>query len=372
MRLSALLVLVATPAALSLLACSSSTAKKTTDAAADPLALSDRPDKDVAGPEDAPAADSPASRDVPGPEIQQDGIPGSKDGLVADGIAMPDSPSIEAANRDGTAGETSSDVATDAKFSCRGLPTIPPPCNDDPRSAAVMGLCIDGVCQCNPGFALYPETGRCGYLRLDASVVDGPATAAVCTGTYDACQCMCCSTDKLNPTCYFPTVGETIDDIRTTYEASKDPRNCGAGSCSGTGLHYVCCMPATAEPSSRASYATAGNVGGIDHLGITKTGSDCASLSFFGGKSNNRSFNVDTNGIWAVSTGSFGSCADAGATKQIQGVLGTMTTRTAGSDCLADLHVTLFAIDDAGQITTARMDGDGIKLPAVLFNIACR
>ena len=57
---------------------------------------------------------------------------------------------------------------------------------------------------------------------------DGTTTAAMCTGTYDACQCLCCSTDRRSPTCYFPTLGETVDEIRATYEASKNPANCGA------------------------------------------------------------------------------------------------------------------------------------------------
>jgi hypothetical protein len=48
-----------------------------------------------------------------------------------------------------------------------------------------------------------------------------------------------------------------------------------------------------------------------------------------------------------------------------------MTLRKAGSDCVADLHATLFSIDSAGAVTTVRMDGDGIKMPRVFAAMDC-
>jgi hypothetical protein len=319
------------------------------DAATDLAAVADRPTETTStGDQDAVQADAPAK------EV------GASDAVAAD-----------TGSRDGTPIEAPRDVA-DVPFGCSASPTIPPACNDDPMSEAIQGVCQSGgTCLCNTGFVLNPSTGRCGYRRRDAAALDGTPTAAVCTGPYDACQCLCCSTDRRAPTCYFPTLGETVDEIRTTYEASKNPASCGPGSCSSVIVEYVCCMPAEPEAPSSATYVATGNVGGIDHLAIAKTGADCASLSFSGGAATKRAFNVDGGGYWTVSAGSVGPCGDAAAQTQIQGALGTLTLRKAGTDCVADLHATLFTIDNAGTVTTTRMDGDGIKMPSVLSVMSC-
>lgn len=387
MRRLSLFVLMAAP---TLLACStSSPAKKVTDAATDPVALADRatdttsmggkdaweandsPVKDAAS-ADSAAADSPAVKDATAADVPAADATALKDGMASDPLAPADVFAADIANRDSATVEALRDVAADVPFSCLSTPSAGPPCNDEPISAAVQGVCqSDGTCLCNTGFTLNPNTGRCGYRKWDAAVDDGATAALMCTGTYDACQCLCCSTDQLAPTCYFPTLGETADAIRTAYEASKNPANCGPGSCSRTIVRYVCCTPADPEPSSSATYVATGGVGGIDHLNITKTGANCVSLSFADGTRAQPALNIDSGGDWAVSAGSFGPCGDASAQTQIQGALGTMTFRKDGSDCVADLHATLFAIDDAGTITTARMDGDGIKMPRVLSVMSC-
>lgn len=363
MRLSTLFVLVVAP---TLLACSSSSspAKKPTDAATDPVTATDAPWVEDARP-DAPVTDTTGGKDTMADTT------GIEDAMARDLSVSPDGSEI--VRRDGAPIETSRDAGVDLPVGCLAAPSTPPPCNDDPISAAIQGVCqTDGTCRCNPDFTLDPATGRCGRRTGDAATVDGTPTAAQCTGTYDACQCLCCSTDRVAPTCYFPTLGDTVDGIRTTYEASKDPANCGPGSCSATIVRHVCCMPADPESPSSATYLATGYVGGIDRLGITKTGADCAFISFEGGAGIQRPFNIEGGGTWALADGSFGPCGDAGVQAQIQGALGTIVMRKDGSNCVADLHATLFAIDSAGKVTTTRMDGEGIKLPSMISGISCR
>ena len=70
----------------------------------------------------------------------------------------------------------------------------------------------------------------------------------------------------------------------------------------------------------------------------------------------------------AAEGASFGPCGDAGTRTYAQGALGTLTFRRADGACVLDLHATLFAISDAGELSTARMDGDGIPMPSILGN----
>jgi hypothetical protein len=131
-------------------------------------------------------------------------------------------------------------------------------------------------------------------------------------------------------------------------------------------LKFSWCTRRVFARSSSSRFARAGS-----QAAIAKTGADCASLSFSGGAATKRAFSVDGGGYWTVSAGSVGPCGDAAAQAQIQGALGTLTLRKAGNDCVADLHATLFTIDNAGTVTTTRMDGDGIKMPSVLSVMSC-
>lgn len=54
-----------------------------------------------------------------------------------------------------------------------------------------------------------------------------------------------------------------------------------------------------------------------------------------------------------------------------KGALGTLTFRMADGACVMDLHATLFAISDAAELSTARMDAEGIPMPGVLGGGSC-
>jgi hypothetical protein len=390
----ALAFLAAQSIGFGLVACSSSTGiKPAPDAAADAGPLADAPtaasddallaDALLAG--DAPGADAPLSGDLippdatglkdaatPGdPAPPQDGTTGDlalpKDGTGTDLLPPADLALADGGNRDAASPDQAArDGDADPPKACLADGGYGPPCNDDPNSAAVMGTCQpDGTCKCNSGYVLNPSTGRCRYPTRDGSAGDTNALANLCTGTYDSCMCSCCGTIGRAMACYYPTLGESVATLAAADEERWASAICGSSACS-SGTHYLCCTPADPEPPSAATYATSAYVGAIDRLGITKAGADCASLAFAGGASGSKEFHIDTNAYWVAEGASFGPCGDAGTRTYAQGALGTLTFRMADSACVMDLHVTLFAISDAAELTTARMDAEGLPMPSLL------
>jgi hypothetical protein len=369
-----------------LVACSSSTTiKPTSDAAVDARPLADAPLDAPAASDDAPLADAPLAGEVPRADA-----PTSSDLITPDATALKDAtaPGDPAPLKDGTGSDMpppvdlalidvrTRDVAStdqaardgeaDPPKACLADGGYGPACNDDPNSAAVMGTCqADGTCKCNSGYALNPSTGRCRYPTRDGSAGDTDALANLCTGKYNSCMCSCCSTIGRAMACYYPTLGESVATLAAADEERWASAICGTNACS-SGTHYLCCTPADPEPPSAATYATSAYIGGIDRLGITKTGADCASLAFAGGALGSKEFHIDSGTYWAAENASFGPCGDAGTRTYAQGALGTLTFRRADSACVMDLHVTLFAISDAAELTTARMDAEGLPMPSLL------
>ncbi len=388
--------------ALGLIACSSSTATKPApDAAVDTRLLADAlpdavvpandarlPDlplgRDAAGADqplsgDLVSPDTPAPKDTPAPgdlALPKDGTVGDlalpTDAPVADG-ALADLALTDGDRRDGTPpDEATRDGGADVATPCLVDGGFGPPCNDDPISAAVMGTCQpDGTCKCNSGYVLNPSTGRCRYPTRDGSAGDGDALANLCTGAYDSCQCSCCGPIGSAMACYYPTLGESVATLAAADQERWASTICGAGACT-SGVRYLCCTPAAPEPSSAATYTATGNIGAYDRLGITKTGADCAALSFSAPATGSKGFHVDAGDFWTAERASFGPCGDAGVRTLAKGALGTLTFRMSGDACVLDLHATLFAISDAGELSTARMDGEGIPMPSILGNYCQR
>jgi hypothetical protein len=389
--------LVAQSLGIGLMACSSSTATKPTpDAAADTRPLADAPIESTAGGEDvrvpdlplakdAPGADEPSSEDLVSPDTTalkdttgtadlsspKDGTAGDlappKDGPGADLSPAADLALTEGGRRDGAPpDQAESDGGADLATGCLADGGAQPACNDDPNSAAVMGTCQpDGTCQCKPSYVLNPSTGRCRYPLRDGSAGDTDTPANSCTGAYDSCMCSCCGTIGHGMMCYYPTLGESVATLAAADQERWASAICGSGTCS-SGVHYLCCTPAAPEPSSAATYTASGYIGGSDGLGIKKVGADCASLMFNSSGSGGDGFHVDAGGLWTAEGASFGPCGDAGSRTYAKGALGTLTFRKADGVCVMDLHATLFAISDAAELTTARMDAEGIPMPAIL------
>ena len=336
---------------------------------------------------DAPGADQPLSGDLVSPDtmapkdttasgdlaLPKDGTVGDlalpKDGTGADLSPPADLALTDGGRRDGAPpDEAIRDGGTDLATPCLADGGFPPACNDDPISAAMMGTCQpDGTCKCNSGYVLNPSTGRCRYPPRDGSAGDTDALANLCTGAYDSCQCSCCGNIGRAMMCYYPTLGESVATLAAADQERWASTICGAGACS-SGVRYLCCTPADPEPSSAATYTASGYIGGIDRLGIIKTGADCASLSFMGAAKGSEGFHIDAGTLWAAEGASFGPCGDAGTRTYAQGALGTLTFRMADGVCVMDLHATLFAISDAAELTTARMDAEGIPMPSLLGN----
>jgi hypothetical protein len=105
------------------------------------------------------------------------------------------------------------------------------------------------------------------------------------------------------------------------------------------------------------------------HIGIAKSGADCAQISLSSPATNKAGLQIETPASWGVKAASFGACGDASATDPVLGALGSVALRTSDTQCLVDAHVTLFAFTSAGDLKTARLDVDGLVVkdfPATL------
>jgi hypothetical protein len=310
---------------------------------------------DVPGAEDVAAANDPMRPDLvpPRDEIVREAPPAKPDALLAE--------DADAARSDALA----SDVAKADAFLGDGpvehlLPCGPGGggCNDDPAVSSIWGTCQpDGTCACTAGFVINPSTGRCRPPLRDASPL-GDAGELACSGEYPACGCGCCGPPR-NVACYYPTLGESTADIKAKDEAAKSSTNCALVGCSA-GTRYVCCLPATPEPTSAATYASDSYIGDMNHISIVKSGADCAELGLSSPATSRTEFRIVTPASWGVMAARFGTCGDAGVAGQAAGALGTVALRASGTECLADVHVTLFGFTSAGDLKTTRLDVDGL------------
>lgn len=377
---------------LSGLACSSSTPlKKAGDAASTPdLALAPDGGADVAGP-DLPGPDL-AKADLPTADTLLAGkdaisvadLPGSKDTLgLADlhvGKDLPqsdlpignDTTDLPVAVSDAAASEVPGadvppsdgiprDGPTDGPWGCNADAGAYPGCNDDPISAAIMGTCQpDGTCACKSPYVINPSTGRCRYPLRDASIFTDTSPAAACTGEYTACGCGCCGGVQPTLQCYYPSLGETIAAITAQDQATKNATNCESAGC-GMGIRHLCCAEPAPDSPAGVTYAASGYSGGLEHVTISKAGSDCATLSFAKPMTSTSSpLKISMPSSWGVAGSAVGICGGASATDQAKGGVGTFVLRASGGDCVADLHVTLFAFTTDGTVKASRMDVDGI------------
>ncbi|HEX7508516.1 MAG TPA: hypothetical protein VF550_17205, partial [Polyangia bacterium] len=279
-------------------------------------------------------------------------LPATVADAPASEVSPGDGPPTDGVRRDGPA---------DGFWGCKLDASFPVPCNDNPNSEAVMGTCqSDGTCVCNNSYVINPSTGRCMYPPRDASVGSDTSATAECTGEYTACGCGCCGGVQATPRCYYPSLGEDIAAITAQDLATKGATNCSLVGCS-LGIHYVCCAEAAPESPSSATYLATGYSGGLDHVTISKSGSDCATMSFARPLTDaSDMLKLTMPSSWGVLSAGFGSCGDAGATDQAKGAVGTLALRANGSQCEADLHATLFAFAADGAVKTARLDVDGI------------
>jgi hypothetical protein len=353
-------------------ACSSSTpSKRAIDAGAAEDVRADEPEPEVARP-DVALADLPLDAVLVGKDTAAlDSFP-QRDAIVADLVAaaeasapdlplLPDSPPADAAMADRP------DSGADLIRACL-MESTKPACNDNPNAEAIMGDCqSDGTCACRTGYVLNPSTGRCGYRppTTDAAATNDALSAASCTGEYDACGCGCCGGVAQGTACYYPTLGETIADIRAKDDASKSPGTCNLSGCS-SGVRYLCCMPAAPEPASSATYTADWYLGDLDHLGFFKDGSDCALVSFVRPMKAppDSPFRIDVPPNWGTVTGSTG-CGDAGPFAPAKGALGSLVLRASGTQCTADLHVTLFTVTDTREVKATRLDVDNLVIPNI-------
>lgn len=240
-------------------------------------------------------------------------------------------------------------------------------CNDDPVSAAVMGVCqANGTCSCNSGYVLNTATGKC--MR--------PAT--ICSGNYLACGCGCCGGTTPQVLCYYPSAGDSLSTVIAADEAVKnDKAKCEMAGCS-LGQRYVCCHEAAAEPAGSAQYSASFIAGGYDRISIKKTGNDgnCMQLTLVSpvptGSSN--PLRVSTPARWAIEAPIFKStCGSSGTSEQAIGAQGTVTYVPNGTSCALGVHLTVFFYSTAsGGTSTARFDAEDIPVSGGVSSGYCQ
>jgi hypothetical protein len=304
------------------------------DSVADLLVLAD-----VLVPADVPAAET--ARDTGAPD-------------VADARA-----DLGAAEAGRDSGDGPLDTAGDLATAC--TPGMDQTCNDNDLVSSVWGSCrADGTCACKVGFTINPATGRCMIGARDAGTYDALGS---CTGDFLACGCGCCGGTTPNNACYYPALGESTALFQAQDEAVRQSTNCNLAGCS-MGRRYVCCVAGAPEPVGSATYTASAYSGDLDHLTIVKVGTDCATLGLSGPGTNiDDRKPLQTNGNWSQINGRFGGCADGAAVDTANGVLGTLVVRKDGSGgCVADVHVSLFALATTGEAKTTRLDADGLAI----------
>lgn len=272
----------------------------------------------------------------------------SSPGLDGDALAGPD-----AASAKGTAA-AAPDVtkAMDAPADVPACTASGGSCNDDPMVSAIWGTCqSDGTCLCKPGFEINPSTGRCRVPLADAA-----AATLTCSGEFEDCGCGCCGGVPRNVACYYPTLGESTATLEAKSDASKSPGACTGAGCSA-GVRYVCCMPVGPSPSA-ATYSTSSYMGDMDHVTISKSGSDCATVLMSLPSTTRSELRIDGPPRWGIS-GYLGAC-EAGAGTAAEGALGTVAMHPSGESCLVDVHVTLFTFASDGTVIPTSLDADGL------------
>jgi len=236
-------------------------------------------------------------------------------------------------------------------------------CNDNLLVSSIWGTCQpDGTCLCTAGHVVNPNTGRCMMSPTKDASAGSDTDPGICTGDYTACGCGCYGGVQSRPSCYYPSLGETVATVTAQDLATKSATDCARAGCS-LGIHYVCCAEAAAEPSASATYTATGYSGGLDHVAISKSGSDCTTLSFARPwTEGNSALRISMPASWGISAAAFGGCGDAGVLDQANGAVGTLALRTDGAQCLADLHATLFAFAPDGAAKSSRLDVDGVAV----------
>ena len=316
------------------MACSSGTALKKTGDAAAPRNL------DVADLSARDAAADIGTPDLPGPDVlSPDTSPVPKDTPPADRVAP--------------ISDATSDVAT-----------IEAPVSD--AGAADLASRDEA-----PISDVWPsELGASDGAGDSSTVIDVSPTGeagqvVACTGEYTACGCGCCAGTPMRAECYYPSLGESVAAIAAQDQAVKSATNCNLAGCS-VGIRYVCCAPAAPEPPSSASYTTDWYIGDIDRLQVSKSGADCATLSFaLPMVTRNSGFRVTLPGYWGMVSGSFGACGDAGVSERATNAVGMFALRVSGSVCVADVHVTLFSIAASGEVRSTGLDVDGLVMTEI-------
>jgi len=334
--------------------CSSSTPlKKTSDAAitAD-FGTGDSAARDAA--DDVTRVDMRSSEDL---VLSRDV---AADRAADEGSTSEAGSAVDVLARDLSLSDLVADGAADHPLPC--APGMNQTCNDNLLVSSIWGTCQpDGTCLCTAGHVVNPNTGRCMMAPTKDASPSSDTDPATCIGAYTACGCGCCGQVSIT-SCYYPSLGETIAAITAQDLTTKSATNCALAGCS-LGIHYVCCAEAAPEPSSSATYTATGYAGDLDHVTISKSGSDCATLSFArpmtGG---NSALRISTPASWGSASATFGVCGDASALDTATGAVGTLALRSNGAACLADLHATLFAFTADGNVKSARLDVDGVTV----------
>jgi hypothetical protein len=257
---------------------------------------------------------------------------------------------------------TGKDLGMDVSGVC--TPGMDQTCNDSPVASWVAGTCqSNGTCVCGSGFALNPDSGRCGRVETNT-----------CAGSYDACGCGCCTGQSPTTVCYYPSAGDSLASIKAADEEVKASPTCANAGCAA-GQRYICCAEAPVEPAGTALYSATATMTAVDRIQLKRTESDgrCVSITIAnpGSGAGGRPLRLSLPTGWGVVSVAAGAC-NGPASEEVIGAQGSMTLNPSGNTCTVSAHLTLFhSATSAGPVSTTRFDADDVLISGGLSSNYC-
>ena len=210
----------------------------------------------------------------------------------------------------------------------------------------------------------------------DGGAVDAdpaPTPWGTCGEDYDMCGCGCCggSTTSDPKRCYYASAGETVATVQAADQAARSSTNCSLVGCA-LPQRAVCCADLASNPGEVATYrvAYASWASSPPDITVTKEAAGVyAQLEIRRGTTttdsgqDGKAYALGLPDGWGVKFAANLVSAYSAIPMNVFGAHGTVGLRASGSDCLLDIHATLFSttLGTTGPSPLAgRLDADGI------------
>lgn len=211
-----------------------------------------------------------------------------------------------------------------------------------------------------------PPSGASGSAGLgDAGA--GNAPAVECDGMYLECGCGCCVRDSSSPlpgaSCYYPELGDTLEDIKAKDAAAALDSSCASAGCSYGAERHCCVTPVEVGPA--AAYEATGYSGDVDHFSMTRTDENdrCTKVMFAAPSRNASELPLHLPMSWGLEAA--GDCGGRSDSSRTIGVMGSL--EFIGSDpCTASFDFTVFLLSEGGEVEAVRFQGEA-DVPGLLW-----